>query len=131
MDVLTALSRLYDRFGREYRPFEIVFSEGETGNDMYFVVGGSVEVIRTADQPAGKDAVVLARPDVGDFFGEMSMLLGEPRSATVRAGEVGARVVRFSPGNFDLIVKLQPQVAVQMLRTLAQRLRATSLRIAK
>ena len=74
---------------------------------------------------------MLARPGVGDFFGEMSMLLGELRSATVRASEEGAKVVRFSPGNFDLIVKLQPQVAVQMLRTLAQRLRATSLRIAK
>jgi CRP-like cAMP-binding protein len=131
MDVLTALHKLYDRFGKEYRPFEGIFGEGETGNDMYFVIGGSVEVLRAGDGADRNEAVVLARPGVGDFFGEMSLLLGEPRSATVRAGETGARVVRFSPGNFDLIVKLQPQVAVQMLRTLAGRLRATSLRIAK
>jgi CRP/FNR family transcriptional regulator, cyclic AMP receptor protein len=131
MDVLSALSKLYDRFGREYTPFERIFSEGETGNDMYVVIGGSVEVLRTPVEAGGKDAVVLARPGVGDFFGEMSMLLDELRSATVRAGAEGAKVVRFSPGNFDLIVKLQPQVAVQMLKTLAQRLRATSLRIAK
>jgi CRP-like cAMP-binding protein len=131
MDVLSALCKLYDRFGREYHPFETIFSEGETGNDMFFVVAGAVEVVRTPTGMEDRHAVVLARPGLGDFFGEMSMLLGEPRSATVRAAEEGARIVRLGPGNFDLIVKLQPQVAVQMLRTLAQRLRATSLRVAR
>ncbi len=39
MDVLTALGKLYERFGKEYRPGEIVFSEGETGGDNLGIAG--------------------------------------------------------------------------------------------
>lgn len=132
MDVLTALNKLYDRFGREYRPGEVVFSEGEAGGDMFFVLSGSFEVVKDvpAKDSARREQVVLAKLSTGDFFGEMELLLDEPRSAGVRAVE-GSRVVRISPGNFDTIVKIQPQIAIQMLRTLAQRLGATSSRVAK
>lgn len=126
MEILTALEKLYDRFGTEYRKDDVVFSEGETDTHMYFVLTGAVEVIKG---DTGAQPVVLARVGVGDFFGEMSLLLSEPRSATVRAAEDGTRTIRISPGNFDTIVRLQPQIAVQMLRVLAQRLRVTSSRI--
>lgn len=129
MDVLTALEKLYDRFGRKCRAGEVVFSEGETGTDMFFVLEGKVEVVRPGPSP--KDTVVLATLEVGDFFGEMSLLLGEPRSAAVRAVFDGTRILRISPGNFDTIVKLQPQIALRMLKTLAQRLRDTSQRVAR
>lgn len=129
MDVLTALEKLFDRFGRTCRAGETVFSEGETGTDMYFVLEGKVEVIRPGATP--KETVVLASLEVGDFFGEMSLLLDEPRSAAVRAVSDGTRILRISPGNFDTIVKLQPQIALRMLKTLAHRLRATSQRVAR
>ena len=131
MDVLTALGKLYDRFGKEFRLGEAVFSEGETGGDMYFVLGGTFEVVKDATKEGRREQVVLAKLNTGDFFGEMSLLLDEPRSATIRAAAEGSKVVRISPGNFDTIVKIQPQIAIQMLRALAQRLRATSSRVAK
>ncbi len=134
MDVLTALGKLFDRFGKECRPSELICSEGEESTDMYFVLEGAVEVVRdAANDGAGqkKRPIVLAKLEVGDFFGEMSLLLSEPRSASVRAAQEGARIVRLSPGNFDTIVKIQPQIALRMLRVLAQRLRDTSDRVAK
>lgn len=124
MNVLTSLEKLYDRFGRELRAGEVVFAEGGTETDMFFVLAGGVEVVKKSAEAKGD--VVLAKLAVGDFFGEMSLLLEEPRSATVRAAADGTRVIRISRGNFDTIVKLQPQVATEMLRALARRLRATS-----
>ena len=124
MNILTALEKLYDRFGRELRSGEVVFTEGGAETDMFFVLAGGVEVVKRADH--AKDDVVLATLAVGDFFGEMSLLLDEPRSATVRAATDGTRVIRISRGNFDTIVKLQPQIAIEMLRVLAKRLRTTS-----
>jgi CRP-like cAMP-binding protein len=93
---------------------------------MFFVLAGAVDVVKSSAEGEKRQDVVLARLGVGDFFGEMSLLLAEPRSATVRAAANGTRVLRISPGNFDTIVKLQPQVAITMLRALAQRLRLTS-----
>jgi len=124
MEVLTALEKLYDRFGKEYRSGEVVFSEGESGTDMFYVLAGSVDVVKRPVD--GKPEVVLAKMAMGDFFGEMSLLLAETRSATVRASTEKTRVIRISPGNFDTIVKLQPQIAIEMLKALARRLRATS-----
>lgn len=126
MDIVTALAKLYHRFGQEYRAGQVVFEEGEPGKDMYFVLGGSFEVVKKPADPKERAAVVLAKVGVEEFFGEMSLLLGEPRSATVRAAVDGSRVIRVSPSNFDLIVKLQPQIAIGMLKVLAQRMRGTS-----
>ncbi len=126
MDVLTALEKLYARFGRELRAGDLVFTEGETSTEMYFVLGGAIEVVKK--NPEGKD-VVLAKMGRGDFFGEMSLLLGESRSATIRAADDNTRIFRISPGNFDTIVKLQPAIAIQMCKTLAQRLRETSKKV--
>jgi len=133
MEVLTALGKLYERFGREYRPYEVVCKEADTDTDMYFVLAGGAEVLKAAPskEPGGADATVtLATLGVGDFFGEMELLLGVPRSATVRAASDGMRVVRLSPGNFDTIVKIQPQIAIQMLKTIALRLQNTSAQLA-
>jgi len=126
MNVLTALEKLYDRFGREYRAGEAVFAEGQADTDMFFVLAGSVEVVKKAPEGKPGGEVALATLGVGDFFGEMSLLLDEPRSATVRAATDATRAIRISRGNFDTIVKLQPQIAIEMLRVLAKRLRATS-----
>jgi len=126
VDVLTALEKLYARFGRECRAGDLVFAEGEANTEMYFVLDGAVEVVKR--NPEGRD-VVLARLAKGDFFGEMSLLLGESRSATIRAAEDRTRIFRISPGNFDTIVKLQPAIAIQMCKTLAQRLRETSKKV--
>lgn len=62
-----------------FRPGDFVFRAGEMGRHIYFISGGSVEVI------AGDGQTILATLTEGDFFGEIALLLHRPRSASVRA----------------------------------------------
>lgn len=75
---------------RTYARGEWVVRQGEPGDELFVVAGGEVEVwARTAD---GQE-MHLARLGVGDFFGEMSLLTGEVRSASVRARDQTTLVV--------------------------------------
>ena len=58
-----------------------IVREGDPGNSMFFISSGAVEVLDHDDEKA------VAQMGPGDFFGEMSLLHREPRSATVRAKE--------------------------------------------
>ena len=71
-----------------FGPQEALVTRGEKGESMFVIIEGQVEVIgKTADGPR----VVLASLGAGECFGEMSLVTGEPRNATVRA--VGDTVV--------------------------------------
>jgi CRP-like cAMP-binding protein len=66
----------------KFKPGQIIIREGETGDLFYVVTEGQAEIIvRDAD---GAD-IILHVAGPGDFFGELSMLTNEPRSARVRA----------------------------------------------
>jgi CRP-like cAMP-binding protein len=66
-----------------YGPGEVIVSEGAEGESLYIVLGGRVEVSKQID---GK-AVVVRQLGAGEVFGEMTLFLDAPRSATVRALE--------------------------------------------
>jgi len=121
MEILSALERLFDRFGSKHKEGDVIFSEGAGGEEMYFILDGEVEVLKKV---AGADKS-LPKISSGAFFGEMSLLNGEQRSATIRVTRAGTRVIRISPGNFDTIIKLQPQIAISMLKVICERLRKT------
>ncbi|HEX5752286.1 MAG TPA: cyclic nucleotide-binding domain-containing protein [Archangium sp.] len=65
-----------------YEAGEPVFEEGEPGDSLYVIVRGEVEVVRRDSGGAPRPLTVLTAPD---FFGEMSLIDKEYRSATVRA----------------------------------------------
>lgn len=66
----------------KFKPGQVIIREGETGDLFYVVTEGQVEImVRDAD---GSD-IILHVAGPGDFFGELSMLTNEPRSARVRA----------------------------------------------
>jgi len=67
---------------RSLAPGEILFRAGDQGDALYIVAKGRVEVVE-ADAPGAKS---LAELGVGQAFGEMALLSGEPRTATIRAG---------------------------------------------
>lgn len=94
---------------------ETLFYKGTAGNHMFIVLGGSVGVYDGEKQ--------LAKLGLGATFGEMSLLIGEPRSATVKALE-DCVVFKLDETIFHKL--LTKKVAVQMLinisRTLAHRL---------
>lgn len=62
----------------------VIISEGDPGTSMYVIVGGEVKVYTRAVGDGG-GTVYLAKLGEGDFFGEVSMLTGKPRTATITA----------------------------------------------
>jgi cAMP-dependent protein kinase regulator len=62
----------------------VIISEGQPGSSMYIIASGEVKVFTNG---AGGSTLYLARLGEGDFFGEVSMLSGKPRTATITASQ--------------------------------------------
>jgi CRP/FNR family cyclic AMP-dependent transcriptional regulator len=110
----------------QYRPGETVTEEGEkvqgwaefspTGAVLHLVLEGSGSVL-VHGQPR-------ATIGPGDYVGEVALIDGKPRSATIVAGDDGLTTFAISSGSFHRLLEEQPQVAVAMLPVLASRLRS-------
>ena len=104
--------------GRVYADGEIIVSEGDTGDCMYVVQAGKVEIVQNR---RGRD-VVLAELGETDVFGEMALFDREVRSATVRAaGE--ATVLTVDRANLFSRIHEDPSVALRTLEKLSLRVR--------
>ena len=103
-----------------------IFLEDSEGEQCFFVLKGSVKVTRLSKD--GRE-VILAMLNEGDFFGEMSLLDGESRSANVIALEK-TKVLTLDRNDFIAVVNDYPQIAVQLLKELARRLRKSDRQIA-
>ena len=106
------------RYLHRLDPGEHLFEVGDAGREMYVVVRGEVIV--------GHGGKVLTRLHHGDFFGEMSLLRGTPRSTGAKAGGEGADVVAVDSTNFEAIVRENPAIFRRMLEEMANRLQATT-----
>lgn len=95
---------------------EILIREGALDNDMFLLAEGAVEVIIAVD---GTD-VSVARMQAGDYFGEMSLLTGEPRTATIRALTDGG-AYRISREAIAPVLESDPVLMNLLSRNLAER----------
>jgi CRP/FNR family transcriptional regulator, cyclic AMP receptor protein len=107
------------KFIRTYGKEEIVFEEGDQGQEMYVIASGAVKVT-TAKQ--GQETL-LARMEAGEFFGEMALVDAAPRSGTARADEEGTRLIELDLDRFLYLVQQQPVFALAIMHTLCQRIR--------
>jgi uncharacterized membrane protein len=99
----------------------VLFRTGDVGDAMYIIEEGKVRIyVRAKD---GHE-VTLTELESGDFFGEMVLLDGKPRSADARVEE-DARLAVLSREHFLSFVRSNPNVALEMLTALANRLRHT------
>lgn len=98
-----------------YRTGDVVVGEKDTGVGFYLIVDGRAEV-----RKGGK---VLAALERGQFFGEMSLIDGQPRSADVVA-TAPTKCWVLPTWNFSGLIKGHPEVAMPMLKELVKRLRA-------
>ena len=69
----------------KYNPNDIILKENDNSQDVYFILDGEVQVSTNIDGDVNKLLPGLARLSKDDFFGELSMFDGEPRSAEVTA----------------------------------------------
>jgi len=109
--------KLMEKFGKTYNAGETIFNEGDKGDDMYYVLSGSVNISRKSQ------TIRVMRQ--GEYFGEMSMLIQSPRTATTVAFEPETRLLRISQENFELILKEDTRVILSILRELSARLKLT------
>jgi len=108
---------LSQRFTQAYAAGTVLFREGEPGHEMYVVQSGSVHITR-GKGPLEK---LLATLGQGEFFGEMSILNNAPRSATATVAEE-ARLLVIDPKTFDAMIRGNAEIAVRMIKKLADRL---------
>ncbi len=104
--------------GRLYPDGEVVVRQGESGECMYVVQEGRVEVL--LEGPEGEKRIDVV--DAGDFFGEMALFDREVRSATVRA--LGpARILTVDKKTLLRRVQEDPSLAFNVLERMSQRIR--------
>jgi CRP-like cAMP-binding protein len=114
-DVSAATPALFKFIGsRSVRTGQVIFRYGETGNFMYYIVKGQYDVIVN-----GRVMSSLSPDDV--FMGEMSFLLNNRRSATVKAKTAGT-LIPISKEDFVEAIKRKPHYALFLSRLLAQRI---------
>jgi CRP/FNR family cyclic AMP-dependent transcriptional regulator len=102
-----------------FKPGQVIIREGEVGDLFYVITAGHVEVIiRDAD---GSD-VVLQEAGPGEFFGELSMLTNEPRSARVRAVDQ-VTTLTLERDEFFEFLRTHTHAAIDVLVELGGRLR--------
>jgi CRP/FNR family cyclic AMP-dependent transcriptional regulator len=102
---------------RSFRPGESIVKEGETGAGFYLIADGNVEVRRK-----GKAISTLKQ---GDFFGEMTLLDNQPRSADVVATTETTCYV-LTAWAFVGLVRSKPDIGVNLTKELVRRLRGTN-----
>ena len=102
---------------KQFKKGDIILKEGTTGNEMYIILSGKARVYKTINRKPTE--LGFLGPD--DFFGEMSLFLHHPRSATVEAMEK-IEIMTFNRESFLDIVKSDPELAAQIITILVKRL---------
>lgn len=111
--------------GKLYSDGEVIINQGDSGNCMYVIQSGEVEVISDNN---GKEVRLAIRKE-GDFFGEMSLFSKELRSATIRAlGDT--RILTVDRKNLLKSIQKDPSLAFRIIETLSKRIRDLSEEIA-
>jgi CRP-like cAMP-binding protein len=114
---LDRMARIGQR--RRFAAGEPIVSKNDIGGGLFIILSGSATV-----QAGGKTHVL----GVGEFFGEMALLAGRPRSATVTAEEP-VEAMTLETMYFEPFLIKNPSVAVTILKVVAERLREVQDRV--
>jgi CRP-like cAMP-binding protein len=95
---------------------DLVFSEGDPGDEVCFVVDGTLDVLKLYDGKLEKKIAVKAP---GGSIGEMAVIGNFSRTATVKS-RTDATLLTLSRRRFDQICAERPEIGVKILRSIAQ-----------
>jgi CRP/FNR family cyclic AMP-dependent transcriptional regulator len=105
------------KFGREYAAGDVLFREGEKGDVMFVIQSGAVRI----SKDVGGSEKVLANLGPGEFFGEMAILNGKPRTATATTLEA-TRCLLIEARTLEEMVAKNAEIALRLIKKLAKRL---------
>lgn len=103
-----------------HEPGAILIREGDKSDSVYEMIGGEAEVLVAGN--------IVGEIKTGEFFGEYTFLVEEPRSATVRAIS-HCTVQEVSAPEFEKLIQNRPQIILEMARELAKRLHSTNQKV--
>ena len=121
---MSAEKNPFAKFLTHFKKGQVLFHEGDEGDEMYIVQSGRVAIKKKVKE----GDTTLATLEKGDFFGEMAILERMPRSASAEVVEEGDLIV-ISGEIFGDMIKANPEIAVRMLRKYSIRLRETNKQI--
>ncbi|MCX7793671.1 MAG: Crp/Fnr family transcriptional regulator [Thermodesulfovibrionales bacterium] len=107
---------------KRFKKGDVIFYQSDQSTDLYIVLDGSVKASLLNEEG---DELTLAEFKKGDFFGEMSLIDGKPRSATVTALE-DSELAILTRERFIDVLKKEPSIALELLSTLVERLRTAN-----
>jgi CRP-like cAMP-binding protein len=108
---------LFARFGREFSAGDVLFHEGETGEEMYVIQEGVIQISKAM----GTDVRPIATLGKGEFLGELAILNGKPRNATAIVLE-DAKCLVIDRSTLETMVAKNPEIAMRLIKKLARRL---------
>ena len=103
--------------GKLFKKGQKIIQQGETGQSMYVIQSGKVEVIKELNERE----ILLSVLGDGDFFGELALFQKDIRSETVRAVE-DTRILTIDKKNFIKRVTEDPTLAFHLAKVLSRRL---------
>lgn len=103
---------------------DVLFRQGDVGDAAFVIISGEAEVSIDTD----KGPLVVARLRDHDFVGEIAILCDVPRTATVTARSK-VEALRITKDLFFRMVKEFPEIAIEVMRELAQRVENTNTRL--
>lgn len=115
----------FARFLTRYKKGDVLFREGEDGDEMFIVQSAKVAIKKKVKDGSDTTLAVLEK---GDFFGEMAILERLPRSASAEVVEDGD-LIKIDSEVFGDMIKANPEIAIRMLRKYSIRLRETNKQI--
>jgi len=106
-----------NKMDRTYPANTLLFAEGEPGNELYVIQGGSVKIGKIVNN----QEVILAVLRKGDIFGEMALLDNKPRTASAEIVE-DCKVLAVNRANFIELIKNSPDLVARLTTLMAERI---------
>ena len=118
---ISNIDNLLTHFGRTYKSGDLVFSEGDPGNEFYLIHQGAVRCYKVIKDK--ERTLQIMKKD--DFFGEVAALTGTVRTATAVATQPTVLIAIPVPV-MEKIIEHQPEVSIKLLKKMAVRLKAST-----
>ncbi|HUN54644.1 MAG TPA: cyclic nucleotide-binding domain-containing protein [Smithella sp.] len=104
---------------KHFQANTVVFQEGDPGDSFYVIKSGHVQVIQLSKDK--KEELVIAQLDPRDAFGEMALLIGQPRSATIKTNDE-VELYQLKREDFSYLMRHNPELLIRMNRLIDQRI---------
>lgn len=113
-----------DKFIQEFKKDEVIISKGDSGNDIYYILEGEVEILLSLE-----DNTSVAVLNTDSFFGEMGYLLSEARTAYIKA-KTDVCVLVLPPVLYEAILKNDTSLDRDIIENITRRLKNTTEQLA-